>query len=126
MEQVNDRSKDVAPLWIHSEGRGNIQDNDITDSLWHGVAIGERAQPLLQGNRIYANRKSGVFMQDACTPTLLENDIYKNWIGVETTEHADPTLRGNKIRHQRMGGLWVLKEAKGTYVAYAHTTPTYG
>ena len=54
-------------------------------------------------------------MQDGAVPTLIENDIYKNWVGVEVVEHAEPTLRGNTIHHSRVGGLWVYKEAKGLY-----------
>jgi hypothetical protein len=118
------KHKEIAPLWIHSGGFGNIQDNEITASDWHGVAIGSQAQPTLQANRIHANRKAGVFMQDGAMPTLIENDIYKNWVGVEVIEHSQPTLRGNKIHHSRVGGIWVYKEAKCGAHASAALPPT--
>ena len=109
------RHKDIAPLWVHSGGKGDVRDNEIYESDWHGVAIGSQATPLLQRNRIHHNRKSGVFIEDGAAPFLLENDVHHNWVGVEVIEHAEPTLRGNKIHHMRLGGLWVYKEARGLY-----------
>ena len=47
-----------------------MEDNDIYESDWHGVVINAQAEPLLQNNRIFNNRKSGVFMQDGAMPTL--------------------------------------------------------
>ena len=57
----------------------------------------------------------GLRAQDGAAPTLIENEVYKNWVGVEVIEHAEPTLRGNKIHHCRLNGIQVYKEAKGLY-----------
>jgi len=103
------------PVWIHSAGRGTVQDNEVVDSHWHGMVIGQLAQPLVQGNKIHACTKSGVLCQDGCIPTLIENEIFKNYVGVECMDDAEPILRGNKIHHQKMGAIWVYKESKGLY-----------
>ena len=123
-------------MWIHSCGRGNLQDNEISGNYWHGVVVGGMAQPQLHNNRIHGNVKSGVFCEDGAAPTLVENDIYKNNVGVEAIESSEvrepsssppmpadcmrvlmwqPVLRGNKMHHHKMGAVWVNKEAKGVY-----------
>ena len=122
----HERSKDVAPLWVHSGGRGNVQDNEICGSLWHGVSIGSQAEPLLQGNRIHSNRKSGVFMMDAAAPTLLENEIQKNWIGVECARRPLPKSRLGEVRRgsARLGEVYPRRRAPFPHRCIEQADPT--
>lgn len=108
-------SSEVAPLWVHSGGRGTIQDNEITASLWHGVVIGHEGQPTLQQNRIHGNKRAGVHVMDGGAGTLLENDIHRNTVGVEVIDGSNPTVRGNQIHRHSMGGIWCSKAGRGTY-----------
>ena len=89
------RHKEVAPLWIHAGGFGQIRDNDIYESDWHGVAIGAQAQPTLEGNRIYSNRRQGVFMQDGAAPATRERHLQE--LG---GRRGDRALRSHAARQQ--------------------------
>ena len=113
--EVRPATEGSPAVWVHSAGRGTIDDNEVTKSLWHGVVVGQAAAPLLTHNRVHANKKAGVFFQDGAGGTLLENDIHHNWVGVEACDDAQPTVRGNKLHHQKMGGVWVYKEAGGVF-----------
>ena len=92
-----------------------LEDNEIVDSYYHGVVIGYMAAPTLQNNKIHACGNAGVFCQDGATPTLIDNEVYKNYVGVECKDDAEPVLRGNKVHHNKMNALQVYKDAKGVY-----------
>ena len=70
MKQELRPASDGSPgIWIHSSGCGTIEGNEITRSNFHGVVVGQGANPLVRKNRIHANKRAGVFFQDGAGGT---------------------------------------------------------
>lgn len=72
---------------ITRQSRGVIA-NNVFDSTGYGIAVGDRAAPLLQQNRVVNNRD-----------------------GIVISGSAQPTLRGNVIENNRNDGVVVIGQA---------------
>jgi F-box protein 11 len=101
-------------VFVHNDGLGTLEDNEIFGNGFHGVAIGAGGNPVLRRNQIHDNKDGGVYVHDNGQGTLEDNEITGNGqTGVEITADGNPLVRGNRINRNEYQGAWVHDAGKG-------------
>ena len=102
-------------VYVHNNGLGTLEDNDITGNTLPGVEIKSGADPTLRRNRIRDGKTIGVYVHENGRGTLEDNDIAGNaYPGVEIKSGGDPILRHNQIRDGKTSGVVVHDSGRGT------------
>ena len=65
-------------VYVHDEGEGTIEDNDIFENESAGVWISTGADPILRRNPIHHHPQAGVIVRDGGSGLLEENDVWAN------------------------------------------------
>jgi len=102
-------------VFVHENGQGTLEDNEIFGNAYAGVEIKTGANPTLRRNRIHDGKSGGVFVQDNGQGTLEDNEIFGNaYSGVEIKTGANPTLRRNQII-KNADAVWVYEGGLGVF-----------
>jgi hypothetical protein len=101
-------------LWFDGPCHGTVRGGMIHHNTRIGAAIGNGADPTLEGVEVAYQTAAGVLAQNA-RPTLLNCDIHENagpCLGLQ--RGADPVVRGCKIHSGFDAGVVVRTGSRGT------------
>lgn len=102
-------------VYIHVNGLGTLEDNEIIGNTLAGVEIKAGADPTLRRNQIRNGKTIGVYVHENGRGTLEDNDITGNALaGVEIRSGGDPILRHNQIGEGKTSGVVVHDNGRGT------------
>jgi F-box protein 11 len=104
----------TAGILIFGQGRGLLEDNEITNNNT-GIHIIDGAMPTLRRNIIHNNQITGVAVYRNGLGILEGNDISINANGVEIMQGGRPTLRGNRINRNRKAAVWIHDAGQGVF-----------
>jgi parallel beta-helix repeat protein len=103
-----------AGVFVHENGQGTLEDNDIFANTLEGVLIMTGGNPTLRRNRIH-DGKMGILVHENGQGTLEDNDIFANaLVGLEIRTGGNPTLQRNRIRDGNNAGVFVQVDGQGT------------
>ena len=106
--------------FVHTNGRGTFEDNDITGNRGVGIQVDESGDPTVRANRITSNGGSAVFVLENGRGTFEDNDITGNGLsgklpGIEVRRGGDPTVRANRITSNVGSAVLVDENGRGTF-----------
>ncbi|MEE8370679.1 MAG: right-handed parallel beta-helix repeat-containing protein [Sphingomonadales bacterium] len=135
----NDFSDSASTIIFVTAGRPVFRNNAIHDSPWNGINVKGNAQPLIEGNRIYALKNPAVWIGEDAVATIRNNTLYNIpangiyfgdqargivenndisgtefaalWIGGS----ANPEVRSNRIHDLPSNGIQITEQATGTF-----------
>jgi len=80
---------------VFTRDSGGLAEGNVIRNQGFGIAIGDRAKPVIRANQIRQN-KDGVVMNGSARPTLDRNQITENGRdGIVVTNNAQPVLTAN-------------------------------
>jgi len=89
-------------------GRSGIHMNRISGSAWHGIRYDD-ASPLISGNVIFANARSGIYASGASRAQVRDNVFFDNEMnGISCWYDNRDTITGNTFAGNRREALSVL------------------
>jgi parallel beta-helix repeat protein len=74
--QIHDGKQ--AGVYIYEDGRGTLEDNDISGNARAGVAIKTGGDPTLRRNKINRNGYEAVWIYEGGRGTIEDNDLTDN------------------------------------------------
>jgi F-box protein 11 len=102
---------------VCDNGRGVIEDNDITHNGRAGVAILSGGDPLVCHNKIHEGMDSGVLVSEKGRGRVEANDIFQNRrAGVAILKEGAPIVKHNRIHDGRDSGVLVCENGQGSVV----------
>ncbi|KAJ7350145.1 F-box only protein 11 [Desmophyllum pertusum] len=101
-------------IYVHEEGMGLIEDNEINNNTLAGVWITTGSTPTLRNNRIHSGKQVGVYFYDGGCGILEENEIFNHkYSGIQIRSGSNPCIRRNKIWGGQNGGVLVYNGGLG-------------
>jgi nitrous oxidase accessory protein NosD len=102
---------------VCDNGRGVIEDNDISFNGRAGVAILSGGDPLVCHNKIHEGMDSGVLVSEKGRGRVEDNDIFHNRrAGVAILKEGAPLVKHNRIHSGRDSGVLVCENGQGSVV----------
>jgi len=102
---------------VCDNGRGVIEDNDISFNGRAGVAILSGGDPLVCQNKIHEGMDSGVLVSEKGRGRVEDNDIFQNRrAGVAILKEGAPLVKHNRIHDGRDSGVLVCENGQGSVV----------
>ena len=102
---------------VCDNGRGVIEDNDISFNGRAGVAILSGGDPLVCHNKIHEGMDSGVLVSEKGRGRVEDNDIFSNRrAGVAILKEGAPLVKHNRIHDGRDSGVLVCENGQGSVV----------
>ena len=111
--RIHDGQK--AGVYIHTDGRGTYEDNDVFGNAKSGFEVKTGADPVVRGNRIHDGEQAGIYVYKDGRGTYEDNDVFANANAGFVVQDADPVVRGNRIHDGKQAGVFVYEEGRGTY-----------
>jgi F-box protein 11 len=102
-------------VFVDENGRGTLEDNDITHNRLSGIAVISGGDPVVRANRITDNTENGVLVDENGRGTFEDNDITNNGMcGLQAMFGGDPVVRANRITDNTQSGVKVSENGRGT------------
>ena len=102
---------------VCDNGRGVIEDNDVSFNGRAGVAILSGGDPLVCQNKIHEGMDSGVLVSEKGRGRVEDNDIFQNRrAGVAILKEGAPLVKHNRIHDGRDSGVLVCENGQGSVV----------
>lgn len=108
------RSKGIGVL-IYEQGRGTLEECDISDHVQAGIAIRHGGTPTIRRCKIHNNTNDGIYVDEKGLGTVEECEIWENGrAGVEIKQGGTPFIRRCKIHSQSQGyGIYICDKGEG-------------
>jgi F-box protein 11 len=102
---------------VCDNGRGVVEDNDISSNGRAGVAILSGGDPLVCHNKIHEGMDSGVLVSEKGRGRIEDNDIFQNRrAGVAIFKEGAPLVKHNRIHDGCDSGVLVCENGQGSVV----------
>ncbi len=89
----------------------------ISGTMWHGIRY-DNASPLIEGNLIYANARSGIYASGRTRATIRGNIFFRNDMsGVSCWFKNEDLIEKNTFADNQREGLAVLGSSKPKVIA---------
>ena len=103
-------------IYVHKNGQGVLEDNEIFANALSGIAIKEGGNPTVRRNRIHDGKQTGIFVYENGQGVLEDNDIVANALsGIEIKEDGNPTVRRNRIHDGKRAAFMSKRTARGCW-----------
>ncbi|KQT93534.1 hypothetical protein ASG49_00520 [Marmoricola sp. Leaf446] len=108
------RGNDVCGVCYVGKSSGRLRDSVLVGN-GAGVTVGDRGAPVVDDNRIEANKQAGLVVQGASRPRLARNTVRGNGgIGVAVYGAASPQVTANTVTGHEQAGILVDVAARAT------------
>jgi parallel beta-helix repeat protein len=104
-----------AGLCLLGQVRGTVAECQVSDNGLHGIAVGNQAQPVLEGNTCAGNKYSGIAYFESAKGSARQNTCSGNQNnGISVCGEAQPALEANTCQENKQHGIFYFGSAKGT------------
>ncbi|MHA2161034.1 MAG: right-handed parallel beta-helix repeat-containing protein [Candidatus Thorarchaeota archaeon] len=93
-------------IHVNMSSRGSILNNEVHNTGWSGILVGEGEHTTIEGN-IISSVESGIMAYLCFSSIISDNTLYNNNYGIELYEHDNSTVTFNLVYNSQEIGISV-------------------